>query len=191
MWHSKLNKKRKASVRCYAFFCTSENVFTVGHFLVDFCDKQSFESPKLQKHTTWLCEFQSLNKVRGNRTHTGVVFKQPSNTRKWWRSCLTTDTRDPALLSQWMVWRHKRFCWPWLPICLLDSSVVSALIQGACLHWWPINQLLQGKKNQPKFVGYKSVALHSKIWSHVTAREKGVFIIPEKTIQLFSVLYLC
>lgn len=51
-----------------------------------------------------------------------------------------------------------------------------------------------GKKKQPKFVGYKghkSVALHSKIWSHVTAREKGVFIIPEKNIQLFSVLYLC
>ena len=45
---------------------TVEYVFTVDClFLVDMSDKQSdFGSPKLQKHTTWLCEFQPLKKVR-------------------------------------------------------------------------------------------------------------------------------
>lgn len=42
-----------------------EYVFTVEClFFVDMSDKHSdFGSPKLQKHTTWLCEFQPLKKV--------------------------------------------------------------------------------------------------------------------------------
>lgn len=69
--------------------------------------------------------------------------------RKWWRSCLTTDTWDPALPSKRMVWRQD-FVGLDFQVCLCDSSAASAFIQKACLRWWPINQLLQEKKSVGK-----------------------------------------
>lgn len=113
---------------------------------VDLSDKQSdFGSPKLQKHTTWLCEFQPLKKVR-----------EIEHTLAWFSSSLAI--RGSGGGHVWPQIHEIRLCLPngWygdtrdfagldFQVCLLDSSVASALIQGACLHWWPINQLLLGK----------------------------------------------
>lgn len=124
-----------------------EFVFTVEClFFVDMSDKHSdFGSPKLQKHTTWLCEFQPLKKVR-----------EIEHTLAWFWSSLAIRGSGGGLV--WPQIHEIRLCLPngWygdtrdfagldFQVCLLDSSVVCALIRGACLHWWPINQLVLGK----------------------------------------------
>lgn len=113
--------------------------------------------------------------------------------RKWWRSCLTTDTWDQALPSKRMVWRHG------ILLALTPKSVYVIVLWRALSYTKRVstdgqfNQLLQENK-QPKSVGKEGtrVELHSQTWTAgfvIRGNESNLKI---KTLDpFFSHLLMC
>lgn len=80
-----------------------EKVFIIGCLFLQSpaLNSEIFGSSKLQKHTTCYVNSKTSKKEKKKKKKGGVreiklvlarFSKQPRNTRKWRRSCLTTDT---------------------------------------------------------------------------------------------------
>lgn len=150
MWDWKHTRWKKVCLCHYNKFTRQGwNCFHSELFIsVDVSDTQwDFGIPKLQKHTTWLCEFQPLKK-----------FREAEHTLAWFCSSLAIRGSGgglvwPQIHEIWLCLANgwdgdtRDFAGLDFQVCLLDISAASTLIQGACLHWWPINQLLLEKGN--------------------------------------------